>query len=135
LQEARPVRFEGNVLTLGFDPGFADQLDLVNTPKTHALLQTKLQELGHPGVQIRFLQIEGLTPTPARTDPSRSRAAAAGSGSAPASHSAAAPPAPTPEPPRNGSAAAESISLDEFKNDPLIQRALEIFKGQIAPVA
>ena len=46
--EAHPVSFAKNVLTIGFDPEFADHLPLVDNAKNHALLQTKLAELGHP---------------------------------------------------------------------------------------
>ena len=47
LLEAHPVSFEKNIFTIGFDPEFADHLDLVNNAKNYALIQTKLQELGH----------------------------------------------------------------------------------------
>lgn len=144
LQNARPVGLERKVLTVAFDPEFADQFELVNTSKTQTLLQTKLQELGHPGAQVRFVKAEGgpATPTPpppARTEPAPARPAPAAS-AAPASRPAPAAPAPAlaAESPRTAPAAATqpaAMNLEDFKNDPLIQRALEIFKGQIAPVA
>jgi len=110
LVEARPISLVKNVLTLGFDPEFADQMELVNNPKTHALLQTKLQELGHPGVQVKFVAADA-PPT-----------------SAP--QSATPPPAPS----KRAKPVPEKVSAEEFKNDPLIQKALEIFKGQIVEV-
>jgi len=117
LLEAFPLSLDKNVFTIGFDPEFADQLELVNNQRTHALLQTKLQELGHPNVQIKFAQAESPPRPPA---PSAEPASAAPGKAAPRARSE-----------KSGSA---KIDADEFKNDPLIQKALEIFKGQIVEV-
>jgi DNA polymerase-3 subunit gamma/tau len=120
LLEAHPVSFTKTLLTIGFDPEFEDHLGLVDNARNHELLQTKLAELGHPGVQVKFVKAERpaswIVPQPAAT--SKEPAA----GSAPASAPAKDKPAPT------------SFSKDDFKNDPLIQKALEIFKGQIVEV-
>src|SRR5204863_8895475 len=56
LIEAFPIGLANDLLTVGFDPEFADQLQLVDNAKTHTLLQTKLQELDRPGVQVKFIQ-------------------------------------------------------------------------------
>jgi hypothetical protein len=45
-------------LTIGFDPEFADHLPLVDNSKNHALIQTKLAELGHPHAQVKFIKAE-----------------------------------------------------------------------------
>src|SRR5439155_7342798 len=58
LIEAHPVSLAKNVFTIGFDPEFAEHIDLVNNQKTHGLLQTKLGELRHPNVQIKFINAE-----------------------------------------------------------------------------
>ncbi len=134
LLEARPLSFEKQVLTLGYDPEFSDQLELVNTPKTQALLQTKLQEQGHPGVQVKFVKAESPAPgsvpdsEPAASAPTlvppaapAPRASAPQAVPAPAAAAQSQPAKPVPE----------KISTEEFKNDALIQKALEIFKGQI----
>jgi len=134
LLEAHPVSFQKNVLTIGFDPEFEDHLGLVDNARNHTLLQTKLLELGHPNAQIKFIKAEAPA---GRTVP-------------PEEPPAAPPPAPAPEAPRKASAAAKAaaapatkakeklapvpFSKDDFKNDPLIQKALEIFKGQIVEV-
>ena len=107
------------MLVIGFDPEFADHLGLVDNPRNHTLLQTKLAELGHPNSQIKFIKAElptgscpggcpGATPQHRRTAP---------------------PAAPTRE-----KSAPTAFNKDDFKNDPLIQKALEIFKGQIVEV-
>jgi DNA polymerase-3 subunit gamma/tau len=112
--EAHPVSFEKNVLTIGFDPEFAEHLQLVDNPKNHALLRTKLEELGYPRAQARFIQAE-----------------------APPREIATAPqPPPALAPPERAAAAPEpaASSKVDFKNDPLIRKALEVFKGQIIEV-
>ena len=117
--EAHPVSFDKNVFIIGFDPEFADHLLLVDNSKNHALVQTKLAELGHPRAQVKFIKAEA---------PPRQKAAA------PASPPpAAAKPVPATAPPKPAPEAASS-KKDDFKNDPLIQKALEVFKGQIVEV-
>jgi hypothetical protein len=111
LVDANPVLFEKNILTIGFDPEFEDHLGLVDNARNHALLQTKLAELGHPNAQIKFVKVE----------------ASAGRTTQPARVASAAPAA-------REKSAAIPINKNDFKNDPLIQKALEIFKGQIVEV-
>jgi len=118
LLEAAPVSFENNTLVIGFDPEFSDHLALIDNPRNHSLLQTKLAEIGHPNAQIKFIKadlpadrVRVISTTPAAT-------------------SADAPPA---APAREKSTPA-AFNKNDFKNDPLIQKALEIFKGQIVEV-
>jgi hypothetical protein len=108
--EAHPVSFVKNVLTIGFDPEFADHLPLVDNSKNHALVQTKLAELGHPHAQVKFIKAE-----------------------APAKE-AAAPSPPPPPAPAKAAPGPVSFNKEDFKNDPLIRKALEVFKGQIVDV-
>ena len=58
LVDANPVSFDKNILTIGFDPEFADHLGLVDNARNHTLLQTKLAELGHANAQIKFVKVE-----------------------------------------------------------------------------
>jgi DNA polymerase-3 subunit gamma/tau len=129
LVDAHPVSFAAGLFTIGFDPEFGDQLGLVDNARNHTLLQTKLAELGHPNSQIKFVKAEapaGRVPVAAPAQPATPVSTAAAA--APAS--AARPATPT--------AKEKSVSVpfnkDDFKNDPLIQKALEIFKGQIVEV-
>ena len=127
LLEAHPVSLAGKLLTIGFDPEFADHLELVDNAKNRTLIQTKLKELSGEDAQVRFIKAE---------------APAGRNRSAPAAPPAAALPAsaaPTSAPERPAAPArpkSESVPFtqDDFKNDPLIQRALEVFKGQIVEV-
>jgi len=118
LLDAHPVSFVQGVLTIGFDPEFEDHLGLVDNARNHTLLQTKLVELGHANTQIKFIKAEapaGLVTKPAATAPAAS--------------------APTTVTPAVVKPAAPvTFNKSDFKNDPLIQKALEIFKGQIVEV-
>jgi DNA polymerase-3 subunit gamma/tau len=112
-KQAHPVCFVKGVLTIGFDPEFADSLHLVDNSRNHELLQTKLAELGHPNTQVKFIQHDaplGEKPLMPALPPSAPRAQ----------------PTAMPEP--------APLRQDDFKNDPLIQKALEIFKGRIIDV-
>ncbi len=125
LINAHPVSFAKQLFTIGFDPEFEDQLGLVDNPKSHTLLQTKLAELGHPNSQIKFIKAEA----PAGRVPVGVQASA-GSEKTPDTLKRELQPAPV--------AKEKSVSVpfnkDDFKNDPLIQKALEVFKGQIVEV-
>jgi len=120
LLEAHPVSLAKNVLTIGFDPEFSDHVGLVDNSKNRTLLQTKMRELGCGEVQVKFVvanapsdwvrpQVETADPPP----PAR------------AVHAPEAQPAKPEAPP---------AVKDDFKNDPLIKQALEIFKGTIVEV-
>jgi len=131
LLEAHPVSFAKNIFTVGFDPEFADHISLIDNSKNHALLQNKLSELGHQGAMFKFIKAEAPphrvrkvaaapTPPPVATPKAATKAAA----TTPAE-------APAPAAPKS---APVSFSQDDFKNDPLIQKALEVFKGRIIEV-
>ena len=116
--EAHAVSFDKNVLTIGFDPEYADHLPLVDNSKNHALVQHQTGGIGpsqrpgeiHPGRRAAARK-NHAAPAPRRRrrarGPRRRRRRTRK-------------PAPRPQ--------------EDFKNDPLIQKALEIFKGQIAEV-
>jgi len=119
LLDAFPATFAKGVLTIGFDPEFEDHISLVDNARNHALLQTKLAELGHPSAQIKFIRAERPSE---RVRPPRSSPPTAPQESATAS------------PPAKGKSAPVALDKNHFKNDPLIQKALEIFRGQIVEV-
>ena len=127
--EAHPVSFAKNVLTIGFDPEFADHIAMVDNAKNHALIATKMGELGHPGAQVKIIKAERpdnfTAPAPAVIEPP-ARPASTVASNAPAPAAARSVPAPTPKP--------AQLDPNEFKNDPLIKKALEVFKGTIVEV-
>ena len=129
LVDAHPVSFDKGILTIGFDPEFEDHLGLVDNARNHTLLQTKLAELGHANAQIKFIKAEtpvgavkpaapvAVTSTPAAPAPVVAKSAAT-----------------APTTPAKEKIAPVAFNKNDFKNDPLIQTALEIFKGQIIEV-
>jgi len=105
---AKPLSHQAGILTIGFDPEFAERRDFVDTARNREILQAKLKEKLHADVSLKF------------------------------ELSASVAPAPAPKPAATTAAAAERpakvTDTGDFKNDPLIKKALEIFKGQIVEV-
>jgi len=136
LLEAHPVGFRDGLFTIGFDPEFEDHLGLVDNARNHSLLQTKLLELGHSNVQIRFIKAEA--PADAAAKPVQAAPASPPS-AINASAAAGSYGATVPDPSEAGQlstalAGSVPLSQSDFRNDPLIQKALQIFKGQIVEV-
>ncbi len=126
LLNAHPVAFEKHVFTIGFDQEFQDHLGLVDNSKNHAMLATKLAELGHHNAMIKFVKAEA---------PAGWQRAAAVPSPSPAPATAAAKPAgAAPVAAAERKPAPIAFNKDDFKNDPLIKKALEIFKGSIVEV-
>ena len=123
-----------NVLTIGFDPEFAEHIAMVDNAKNHTLIATKLAELGHPGAQVKIIQAERPEGFATRVAPASEPSPAATSSrpmpppvaNAPLAARPAASPASPPKP--------AQLDPGEFKNDPLIKKALEVFKGTIVEV-
>ena len=135
LLEAHPISLVKNILTIGFDPEFSGHMTMVDNSPTHTVLQTKLNELGYGHCQVKFIESERPegwvkpaepepAPTPAPAQPSAPAAAAPKASGEQAAPAPAAKARPEPVP----------FNKDDFKNDPLIQKALEVFKGQIVEV-
>ncbi len=131
LLDAHPVSFEKNIFIIGYDPEFSDHLGLVDNSRNHTLLTTKLAELGHHGAMIKFIKAEAPSgwQRVAVTSPPAPVAAKTAPPASPAKSAEAATPAPAEK-----KTAPVAFNKDEFKNDPLIQKALEIFKGTIVEV-
>lgn len=128
LIKTHPVSFAKNVFTMGLDPVFDYEFSTLDSEKNRVVAQTKLAELGFPHVTVKFV----IGPAPQDwTHPEEARPAAPPAKPTPAGASRPAPIARAAEPPK-----PEPIQLnkEDFKNDPLIKRALEIFKGTIVEV-
>jgi len=129
LVNAHPISFQKNLFIVGFDPEFEDHIGLVDNPRNHALLQTKLAELGHANSQCKFVKSDA--PHPAiLPDTMKGGHQTATKAPTPVATARALPTA--------SSGPKEKVVVpfnkDDFKNDPLIQKALEIFKGTIVEV-
>jgi DNA polymerase III subunit gamma/tau len=137
LLEAHPVSLAKGILTIGFDPEFEEHIALVDVARNHTLLQTKLAELGHLNVQIKFVKAQAPAgwQHPAEPAPAPTPAQVARPVAATATPSLQAPgPAAVSQSPAREKPTPIAFNKDDFKNDPLIQKALEIFKGQIVEV-
>ncbi len=100
----RPLGLKGKVFVVGFDPEFAERREFVDTGKNKELLQNKLREKLHTDVTLKF-EVAEAAETPAPVAPVKV---------------AAMPPA--------------KKNHEDFNDDLLIKKALEIFKGTIVEV-
>jgi DNA polymerase-3 subunit gamma/tau len=140
LLNAHPVSFEKHVFTIGFDPEFADYLGLVDNSRNHTLLATKLAELGHHNAMIKFVKAEApaswerMVATPVSA-PEERRPPARPESQTPTQRAGSETGAPVaPAPAAEKKSAPVTFNKEDFKNDPLIKKALEIFKGTIVEV-
>ncbi|MFM1943977.1 MAG: hypothetical protein RI897_2959, partial [Verrucomicrobiota bacterium] len=135
LIHAHPIGQEGACYTIGYDPQVAAQLDLVITDRNRQIILERLREFGLKLNEVRFIEEK----TPADFSPPVITAPEAAT-PAPAPTSPTAPPptqsAPAPTPKSQPAPTGTPIVLDKasFENDPLIQKALEIFRGTIVEV-
>jgi DNA polymerase-3 subunit gamma/tau len=134
LVDAQPVSFEKNILTIGFDPEFEDHLGLVDNARNHTLLQTKLAELGHANAQIKFVKTEASARAVKQNEDVGVQASACSADTPKRELQQAKPAASSAVPTTKSKPASVTFNKNDFKNDPLIQKALEIFKGQIVEV-
>jgi DNA polymerase-3 subunit gamma/tau len=134
LTNAHPISFEKDIFVIGFDPEFEDQISLVDHSRNHALLTTKLAELGRHNAMIKFVKAEApvgwerpsATPVANSTPPSAAKPASVAKATETAETGAA--------PAAEKKTAPVAFNKEEFKNDPLIKKALDIFKGTIVEV-
>ena len=125
LQDAHPVAWDTKLLTIGYPKEFADSMELADNPQFHQTLRKALAQIGHADAQAKLVVAErpaGWT-APAELPPAT--------------------PLPVPIVPRATVASMEASAakanpakagVEDFKNDPLIRQALEVFKGQIVDV-
>ncbi|MBI5817577.1 MAG: DNA polymerase III subunit gamma/tau [Verrucomicrobia bacterium] len=127
LNQGRPLSFDGRVFTIGFDPEFKAAMNFLNSPRFRTVLQTKLREfLGHDvGLHFELAEDTELEAQKPELPASKGAAAATPAPTAPAEP----PPAVKPS-----ASAPSSRDMKDFRNDPLIKKALEIFRGQIVAV-
>jgi hypothetical protein len=130
------VSFARNVLTIGFPPEFEDHIALVDNSRNHALLQAKMAELGQSSAQVKFIRAERPQDRPIASTPALALSPAPVKTQAAATDTEMAMPKPLPvsPSPSRDKPVVVPFNKDDFKNDPLIQKALEVFKGRIVEV-
>lgn len=107
----KPLGWAGAVLRVGFDPAFADRMEFVMHARNVEVLTTYLRERLRKDVSIKFEPVEEIRqPVAPATPPG------------PRSLKLQETPPPT------------TVNFEEFRNDPMIKKALEIFKGTIVEV-
>ncbi len=118
LSSGRPQSLEGRTLSVGFPE---DDFELLNSPRTVALITAKLSELGVGDLAIKLVRLQ----QPKSPPPDEFRAAAP-----------IARPAPAPKPPDVKPAKPVPLQLNkaEFADDPAIKAALEVFKATLIEV-
>lgn len=119
-QEAFLKSIESDDVTIGFPEAFAPQMELANSKETNQSLIAALSKAGHSIRTVSYVIAERPSDwIPLAMD-------------APGASEAAVEPATNaggePLPPKG------PINKEEFENDPLIKKALEVFKGQIVDV-
>ena len=115
-QEAYLQSIEGGVAKIGFPEGFAPQMELADTKETNKVLITALGKRGQSVRAVNYV----IADRPAGWSPlEMSEANIDGEGGEDKVSS---------KPPEG------PIDMEEFKKDPLIKKALEVFKGQIVDV-
>ena len=125
--DAFPVSLDAKFLVIGFDSSMPDHLSMVDNSKNRQLLEGCLKELGQTQISVKFALSKApagwVPPVEAAPEPSPAKPVA----SAPASPAAAVEP-------KKEKVVPVILNKDDFKNDPLIKKALEVFKGEIIEV-
>lgn len=123
LKVGRPMRLEGRLMVVGIPPQAEGNIALLEGGKNPAMLSEALSEAGLSGSQLRFVVAPEL-----EAAFEEQQAAKAAEVQQPAQSGAG---SRTQSPEATESGAPLAVDLADFRNDPLITEALDIFKGQI----
>ncbi len=104
LAEGRPLSLQNDTLVIGYDMEFSLQKESVDTPKSRELIRSRLREITHKSYNIKVI-FQGDPSIPQDDVPVETTNTAV--------------------------QAADSAAFDQ---DPMIRKALEIFKGEIVTV-
>ena len=122
LLKGTPISFQNNVFAIRFAAGDEHEIEIVSNPKTVGIIQARLAEFGHLNAQVKFV-VADISSKEAIAESAPKPVPAVPKPAAPA-----APPQPKAAP------APQILNAEEFKNDPLIKKALELFRGHIVEV-
>jgi DNA polymerase-3 subunit gamma/tau len=131
LGRATPISFDNNILSLEFPADAETEMNMVDNSKNRELIQAALREMGFGETKLKYRMQSASEaasqPAPVAAAPAARTAPAPRATPAAKPASAILPKeAPVPEPP-----AQPLLTQEELKNDPLIQKALELFKAQL----
>ncbi|MCX6883020.1 MAG: DNA polymerase III subunit gamma/tau [Verrucomicrobia bacterium] len=133
-EKAFLVSYQRKTLTIGFGLESADQLAIVDNVKNVNIIKTRLGELGYPNSSVKFVQAE------CPLNFQRPIAAVVAPVDLPPWQPASVLGVPSKEARvvasevKGEKVTPVLLNKEDFKNDPLIKKALEIFKGQIVEV-
>ncbi len=123
LSGGHAIALTDRLFTIGVD---AEHFSFLDPKRDEPLLTAKLSELGVGDMAVKLVP---LTMEPAEPAAKPASAAAAATSAAP--RPVLSPKAADPKPAK---AAPVQLDKEAFKNDPLIQQAVEIFKAQLIAV-
>jgi hypothetical protein len=134
LLKAFPLALDRGELKIGFTAANAQFMPLVDNARNREALTTALKSLGVADARVKFVPSETapFPPAPATAAPEKATPV-----TTPATITAPVPSSPaaeaSPSTPAAKSAKTAPTKLDPaaFKDDPLIQQALTIFKGRV----
>ena len=126
LADGHPLEIDGQVVTVGYPLSQLDQMEMVDNKKNHQAVETLLAALGYPGLKIRLIKSDQLRPlekSPVSIETTEQISSTENHSQQQNSN----------DEPSNG-APKVPIDPEEFLNDPLIKKALEVFKGRMLKV-
>jgi DNA polymerase III subunit gamma/tau len=126
LAEGQALEINGRVITVGYPESQTDQLDMVDNRKNHDAIEEYLGAMQHTGLKIRFVKSTQLKPR-------KDRAGYVPPGSPDQTSTTKNEPEGLTKPDAQETLKVP-IDPEEFLNDPLIKKALEIFKGRLLKV-
>lgn len=131
VEDGRFIERIGNAILVEFPPSLEQQTQTLFWPQAVKKIEEQLTSA--LGVKITFeYRFTGEEPpAPPEPEPVAEPAQSASSIGSKASTKSAAEPAPKQTAPEPAAPAISAAELEEFKSDPLIRKALEIFKAEI----
>ncbi len=129
VQMGRPLAVEGNTLRVGFPSEQKMSVESLNKANTRKFLEGLLSKLAGQPVGLKLELGEATEAASAVATPPANEQPPATGGSSNGRHEPGAAPAPALDP-----EASTDDTSEMFKNDPLIQKALKIFEGEIRSV-
>ena len=125
LADGHALEVKGKVITVGYPPSQVDQMEMVDNKKNHQAIESYLETLGHPDCKVRFVKSDNLQPKEKQPLPAPTTARTNGKANTSDQPGEEDIPPGAPKVP---------IDPEEFLNDPLIQKALEVFKARMLNV-
>lgn len=131
VEDGRFIERIGNAILVEFPPSLEQQTQTLFWPQAVKKIEEQLTSA--LGVKITFeYRFTGEEPpAPPEPEPVAEPASSTGSKVSIASTKTAAEPSPKQTAPEPAAPAISAAELEEFKSDPLIRKALEIFKAEI----